>query len=254
MIELIGLPYSPWSEKARFALEVRGIEYRAVSYSPLLGEPALRLKLRRFRGPVSVPVLHDGQGEHIADSAAIARWADQRGAGPRLFPAEHSSAITRFIELSERALAAGRGLSLVRMLADDEALAEMVPRPLRARLGRVGVKIAALGVERTRRKYGATRADQQAHERALTLALDELRAAVAASPASGPAKTLLDAFSFADIAASQALAFVSPPSFGLRLGRASRSSFTDPGFSERYADLVEWRDAIYEKFRPRKTA
>ena len=66
MPELLGLPYSPWSEKARWALDARRVPYREVTYAPLLGEPALRLKLKRWRGNVTVPVLTDDEGRHIA--------------------------------------------------------------------------------------------------------------------------------------------------------------------------------------------
>src|SRR5689334_3306739 len=126
MTELLGLVFSPWTEKARWALDVRRVPYRFRHYEPLIGEPALRLKLRRLTGRVTVPVLTAGDGRVVADSADIARWADGRGEGPLLFPPEHEAAIAGFVALSERALAAGRALSLRRMLADDEALAEMV--------------------------------------------------------------------------------------------------------------------------------
>jgi hypothetical protein len=35
------------------------------------------------------------------------------------------------------------------------------------------------------------------------------------------------------------------------LGEASRRSFTDAEFAVRYADLLGWRDALYEAHRPR---
>jgi glutathione S-transferase len=248
MTELLGLPYSPWSEKARWALDARRVPYTFRHYQPLLGEPALRLKLRRPTGRVSVPVLTTSDGRVIADSADIARWAGERGEGPPLFPAEHEAAIARFIALSERALAAGRALSLARMLADHEALAEMVPGPIRRALGPVAVRIGALGIHRTLRKYGAHRDDRDAHRRTLIAALDELRAALAEAPAGEP-KTLLGRFTFADIAAAQALAFVDPPTTGLKLGPASRRSFSDPDLRERHRDLLAWRDDLYRALR-----
>jgi glutathione S-transferase len=129
MTELLGLPYSPWTEKARWALDARGVPYEFRHYQPLLGEPALRAKLRRLRGRVSVPVLTDDAGAVVGDSADIARWADGRGEGPTFFPAEHADAIAEWVALSERALAAGRALALARVLEDDEALLELVPDP-----------------------------------------------------------------------------------------------------------------------------
>src|SRR5215468_11323456 len=120
MTELLGLSYSPWTEKARWALDARRVPYTFRHYQPLLGEPALRLKTRRLAGRVTVPVLTTSDGRVLADSADIARWAGERGEGPLLFPAEHEATVARFVSLSERALAAGRALSLARMLADHE--------------------------------------------------------------------------------------------------------------------------------------
>ena len=57
-------------------------------------------------------------------------------------------------------------------------------------------------------------------------------------------------FSFADIAMAQVLGFVAPPARGLRIGRNNREAFHDPELAPRYADLVAWRDALYEAHRP----
>jgi glutathione S-transferase len=250
MAILLALPYSPWSEKARWALEARRVPFTYRRYSPLLGEPMLRVKLRRLRGPVTVPVLIDDDGAVMPDSAEIARWADARGEGPVLFPPGEDVRMTRFIELSERGLAAGRGASLMRLLVDEEALLEMVPKRLRS-MRAVAIRLGALGVRRTLHKYGAAGFEGAHHARALAAALDELRTALRYATARGGVKTLLGGFSFADVAASQILSFVEPPRFGLRLGAASRRSFTDGALRERYADLVAWRDALYEAHRPR---
>jgi glutathione S-transferase len=248
MTELLGLEFSPWTEKARWALDVRRVPYTFRRYQPLLGEPALRVKLRRPTGRVSVPVLATDEGRVIADSTDIARWADGRGAGPSLFPAEHEAAIVRFLELSERALDAGRARSLVRMLADDEALAEMTPRPVRRALGPLAARVGELGIRRTLRKYGGHKAGGEEHRRTQIAALDEVRAALAQKAPSGEAKTLLDRFTYADIAVAQALVSLEPPA-SLKLGDASRRCFADPELRERYADLIAWRDALYRTFR-----
>lgn len=81
--------------------------------------------------------------------------------------------------------------------------------------------------------------------------LDELRASLARAPEGKP-KTLLGRFTFADVAAAQVLAFVEPPPFGLRIAPASRRAFTDPALRGRYADLLTWRNALYEAHRPRR--
>jgi len=253
MTELLGLPYSPWSEKARWALDVRHVPYKSVTYAPLLGELGLRRRTAKWSGPVSVPVLFVDGGRAIADSAEIARWADTCGDGPVLFPTDLEADVVRYVALSEKALDAGRCLALHRVLRDDAALREMVPKQLRGTgaLGRAGLRAAEFGVRRTLRKYGAGRVDAAIHESNLRAVLDELRAALAGATATGEPRTLLGRFTFADVAMTQALGFVEPPSFGLRIGAASRRTFTDDRLRESYADLVAWRNAVYEAYRPR---
>lgn len=248
MPELLGLPYSPWSEKARWALEARGIAYDRRLYQPLLGELGLRKKLGKWSGVVSVPVLTDDDGRVIADSAQIARWADGRGTGPAMFPAGDEAKIEQLIALSDRGLAAGRALSLLRLLDDEQGVLEMVPRKLRSVPGTRA--LARAGIARTLRKYRGVR-DRQAARAALAEVLEEVRAALAKAPAAQGVRTLLGRFTFADVAVAQVLAFVEPPAFGLRLGEATRRSFCDDELRERFADLVAWRDSLYDTYRPR---
>jgi glutathione S-transferase len=243
MIELLGMPYSPWSEKACWALEVRGIPYTFRRYAPLIGELGLRRKLGRWRGKVSVPVLTDDTGAVIVDSAAIARWADDHGSGPRMFPPGHHATVDHFVELSERGLSAGRAVSLRRVVDDPAAVRELVPPALRKVPG--ALALGRVGVRRTLRKYGGNRIDDSTHLATMTVVLDELRAALAPSRA-----TILDEISFADITMAQVLAYVTPPVTGLRLGDASRARYATPGLADRYGDLVAWRDALYAKHRP----
>jgi glutathione S-transferase len=248
MAELLGLPYSPWTEKARWALDMRQVGYVFRIYAPIVGEPRLRLRLGKWRGAVSVPVLFDDDGRAVADSAAIARWADTQGAGPVLFPPELDTSIVDLITTSERGLAAGRALSLARALEDEEALRELLPRALRQ--FRPASSVGAWGLRRTLRKYRAHVVSNQEHARVLVSVLDELRAALARTPAA-PVKTVLGRFTFADIAMAQVLAFVSPPKAGLRIAPHNRRAFTDPELSAQYADLLAWRDALYDAHRPR---
>jgi glutathione S-transferase len=241
MNELLGAVYSPWTERARWALEVRGVPYRFVPYSPMIGELGLRKKVKRWRGIVSVPVLTTERGEVVEDSVAIARWANGQGKGPALFP----EGVARWIDRSNVALDAGRALSLLRVMTEPGAAAEMVPRGIRKLLGPLAGPVGRIGIVRTRRKYGGHKIDEAGHGAALDAVLDELRTALEGR------KTILPQFSFADITMAQAIVYVEPPPFGLRLGRASRSAFGDPERRERWADLVKWRDALYEKHRPR---
>ncbi|MBA3458609.1 MAG: glutathione S-transferase N-terminal domain-containing protein [Deltaproteobacteria bacterium] len=242
---LLHLPYSPWSERARWALDARAVAHKRRTYQPLLGEPELRVRLRRWTGPVSVPVLLTDD-KAIADSDEIARWADQRGSGSTLFPDEHAAAIDHWIRRSQEGLAAGRAVSLIRVLASPEACVELTP-PWMRKLGPVARAVGRSGVARTRKKYsGDARADAE-HQKTLEGVLDELRTALGPSPT-----TLLGTFTYADICAAQVLCFVKLPDRKyLRLGKASAEAVGDPELATRYRDVVEWRDALYAKYRER---
>jgi glutathione S-transferase len=247
MAELLHLSYSPWSEKARWALDVCGVPHARRGYQVLFGELELRLLLRRARGVVSVPLLRAGS-RVFGDSFAIAEYADANSRGAKLFPPGSQHLIARYDELSERGLRAGRALSLARVVEDDEALLELVPRPVRSALGARAVDMARFGVKRTLRKYGADRQSLEAHERALCEVLDVLRADLERSSSTSVPKTLLPEFSYADVTMAQVLAFVSPPS-ALRMGPATRRAFHDTRVAALYPDLLAWRDALYVAHR-----
>jgi glutathione S-transferase len=243
MAELLGATYSPWTERARWALDLRRVPYRFRQYVPMVGELALRRKLGRWRGPVSVPVLTTDEGVVIPDSTAIARWADGHGQGPRLFPAGQDAVIDRWVVRADDGLGAGRALSLARILGDREAMAELVPRGVRKVLGPLAASVGKLGILRTRKKYGGGRASLAEHAAVLDGVLDELRAALAGRA------TLLATLSYADLAVAQVLAYVQPPATGLRLGKASGPLYGDPALAARYPELVAWRDALYAAHR-----
>ena len=241
--QLLHISYSPWSERARWALQVRGIDHDARGYQPLLGEPELRWRLRQWTGPVSVPVLLTDDGA-LGDSFLIAKYAEQHGSGTALFPVGSDATIVACNVLSERGLAAGRALSLARVLTSPDALLEMVPPSLRSLPG--ALALASAGVKRTLAKYESP---AQGNREALAEVLEQLRRDLANSPSKAQTPTLLENFSYADITMSQVLAFVQPPSTGLRIGRANRAAFHDAELSGQFADLVAWRDALYAAFR-----
>lgn len=250
MTEFVSLPYSPWSEKARWALDYSKTDYKERTYTPMIGEPALRVRLRKWSGPVGVPALF-ASDISLGDSFDIAQWADEKGSG-ELFPENHAREIELYNVLSERALSAGRKLALARMVADDEAVTEMVPSALRRLLGKGAIAVGRQGVERTVRKWSAGDSDFVTTRRLFTNVLRQLRRDLAKqgeADIAGEPRTLLGEFTYADIAMAQVLGFVSPPEKGLRIGRASRRSFTDAELEEEFADLVAWRDLLYEKYR-----
>lgn len=244
MVELLHLPFSPWSEKARWALELSGVPFTKREYVPVLGELELRRLQKRWRGKVTVPVLIDG-GRVLGDSYEIARFASERGTRS-LFPAGREERVRQFNALSERGLDAGRALALRRALDRDGALLENLPKPLR-KGGPLALAFARWAVGRTLRKYDGHIHEPEVYERTLCEVLDQLRAALAQAAGDSEPKTLLGELSYADLAMAQVLIAVRPHR-GARLGRHTREVFSHPGLADRYPDLLQWRDALYERY------
>ncbi len=242
MVELLHIPYSPWSEKARWALDHHRIEYRTTAYVPMVSEPLVKLRLRSA-GRVTAPLLF-AEGVVLRDSFAIARWADARGSGTRLFRDDDDQAIASWNERSERLTAAGRGLVTGRVLASDEALLESAPAPLRT-LGSVAVASARMGARFLVRKYALDAQSDGERRDAIRAEAGALRESLG-----GKADYVLGTFSYADVAMASALQMILPVAdHYLRLGPATREAWTDSVLSREFGDLLEWRDRIYEEHR-----
>lgn len=243
MARLIALHLSPWSEKARWALDHHRVPYAVEPYMPMLGEPLLRLRTGRLTGHVTVPILFDGD-DTFFDSFSIARHAERKGSGTPLFPAEHLAEITRWNDRTNEALTAGRTLVLTRMktslAAQKEALPSFVPPALRPTLATTSQLILRFMAS----KYDIARGLDGAAAK-VTAVLDELRAAL-----DGRAYLLDGELTYADLAAAVLLQMVRPvrDTF-IRLGPATRTCWTSPELEARYPDLIEWRDQLYDKHR-----
>lgn len=97
-MQLITIAFSHYNEKARWALDRFGVEYRERRCMPMFHFPAV-LWATRGRGGradrgstrLSTPVLVTDDGERLCDSAQIARYASDRYGTPAtsLYPAEH---------------------------------------------------------------------------------------------------------------------------------------------------------------------
>ncbi|HYO53788.1 glutathione S-transferase family protein [Archangium sp.] len=235
--------FSPWSERARFALDHHRIDYHEESYVPLLGEPLLRLRTRVFRGQLSVPVLlHDGRV--IRDSVEIARHADRVGTGSPLFPASAEAEIARYVELATGLMEAARVLSMPRMANDPavrrESLPSFVPTPLRSAL----LPLAGLGAAYVARKYRLGSRDPNEARATMRRALERLQAELRGR------STLLSDFTFADIAAAVALTAVRPVEHPvIPLGPGMRAAFTDQEMAKEFGELLAWRDRLYAERR-----
>lgn len=227
MTLLVGEAFSPWTLKARWALDHCGVDYAYREYIPGLSEPWLRWRLGEWRRSVSVPVLLTRE-RAIQGSWKIAQYAGQCAGDERLGkPAD----VQPWDDISERGLAAARTRVVRAVLADDRALDESVPLlPGKSRflLRSVARRVA----QRLDRKY-AHLVVPNAHRDALI----DLRKGIERS-ATG---FLLDRFSYADISMSVLLEAVVPTSGPDALGPVQRECWHDAGLAEAFGDLLEWR-------------
>lgn len=244
---LWGLSISPWTEKARWALDHHRIGYRYREHTPGIGEPALRLRTRS-RAPgtrATVPLLIDGD-DRIGDSDAIARHADRRGQAEPLIPAEHREAIEAWEREVDETMHAGRVLVAQAILSSPEAQIEMLPPPIPRPLRPLLRPIARIGASFFVRKYDAGPERIAASLAALTGFAERLREQL-----DGRDHLLGDRVTWADVCAAQV---VNGFSGGVprRLDKlpASAKTWTRPELVERFADLITWRDQLYADHRP----
>lgn len=238
---LVYLHYSPWSERAAWALDHHRIVHDRETYMPMLGEPLLRLRLRRFDRPVTVPVLFDGH-DMWSESWDIARYADRVGRGESLFPDE--KAVALWSDAADVFAAAGRARTTARAVATPDALVESVPPPMNA-LGPLAVGIGKMGARFLEKKYQLDARTQLEHEEVMRRELERLREALDGKTDG----TICDAFTYADIAFAASLQFLQPVDQRfIALGPASRKIWTDPLANE-FSDVLAWRDAIYARYR-----
>jgi glutathione S-transferase len=245
----VALPLSPWSEKARWALDHHDVPYVEKVYTPMLGAPILRWKLRRLRGRLTVPILFDSTGAIWQESFDIARYAESTGGGTPLFRRGHEDEVERWNRLSDDAMDASRALLAYRMrddrAAQQEALSQVVPRGLAGILR----PAASVALRFLQRKYRMRDSDAAAHRARLREILIELRTAL------GGRRFLVgDSLSYCDIAMASALVGVEPGDTSpLPFGPATRRSSTDLELAGEFTDLLGWRDQIYVEHRRART-
>ncbi len=83
MLELYQFELSHYSEKVRFILDYKGLEYRKVEVTPGIGQ----VELFQMSGKRQVPVLKDGS-ETIADSTAIAEYLEKKYPEKPIIPSD----------------------------------------------------------------------------------------------------------------------------------------------------------------------
>lgn len=233
---LVGLTYSPWTHRARWALSHHGIGYDFSEYLPVVGAPLLRARAGKWTGKISVPVLLTPHGA-ITDSTEIARHADRIGSGSRLYDG-HEEAITKWLAVSEPALDAARALVIRAVNDNARAQEESVKLPLPAVLKR---PTARFGTWMLTRKWNARFSDEEAEAR-LVHALEQLRSGL-------DGREYLDRdFSLADIVMAGIVQTIQPVADKyIPLSPGTRETWTRSTLAARFGDLVGWRDQLFQK-------
>jgi glutathione S-transferase len=239
---LFAIGYSPWSERARFALIAQGVPFEERAYIPMLTEPRVRWALGRPFRQVTVPVLLREDGPPLDDSLDIALWGSERGTRP-LARSEDHDAIRHWNGVASRLIELGRILTTLAVLDDPTALRASLP-PIVLAAGPLALPIGGRVARQTLTKYPVAQGlDRAALLDGMRTELDALRAGLDGRD------TLLGSLSYADITAAVGLSFVRPrPELGVAeaaLGCWTRDALLDP-----YADLLAWRDHVYQHRRP----
>ncbi len=238
---LYGLMQSPWTERARWALDHHGVTYAYHEHVPMLGEVLLRRKARTSKA--SVPLLADGD-DVVMGSFEIAKHAEKIGRGAPLFPRDKDAEVAHWADVAERMTRAGRVWLFSRFgkrkAAQAEALPSFVPGGLRGAFA----PSAGMAIRFLAKKYDVSENAEAEVEHTLRPLLLDLRAAI------GKGTYLLapSSFSFADVAMASTLHVVRPRE-RLQLGPAMREAWTNEALAEEFGDLLTWRDAIYAKHR-----
>lgn len=243
-VRLVILSVSPWSERARWALDHHRIAYEKIQHTPFLGERRLRRLVGAGKKRATVPVLLAGE-QVLTESWDIALYADRAGEGSKLIPPDREAEIRKWNDLADETMAAGRGRVIGAVLANPEALDEGLPpnvpgwiRPLLRPMGRYGMRWFA-------RKYGLQLDGSPAQRATLRSTLEGLREAISKNP-----PYLLGSFSYADIVMASCLQAVSPvDNRYIRLGPAMRRVWTNEEAAAEFKDLIAWRDQLYERHR-----
>lgn len=235
---LLGIRWSPWTIRARLALEHHQLPYDFEDYLPYLGEPVLRARLGFPRGNVSVPVLFDGSVV-VTESRAIVLHADGQGGGSSLLPDGYSDALARWETRCDAACQSGRGRVTRALMSDpraiDDELAPIFPRSVR----RFVAPLAKRSIRYVHDKYDSKIEGVESARQRMRPLLDDARSALQQSE-----YLVANTLSLADLALIGALQGIKPePRFGAA-GDAKTAAWTDDVLAREYGDLLSWRDRL----------
>jgi glutathione S-transferase len=225
-LELIELYPSPFSERLRWVLDLKGLPYARTPYVPLASEE----DHARRTGIRTAPVLV-ADGEVIGDSDRSVDWLEATHPSPALVPADPR----RRAQVRTWELYATEVLAPAARLVMIGGFKAMNMQPL---------------ADHFAAKYHWNEAAEARVDHVLRTALPELAAAVAA------ARHLVgDGFTRADLTVATMLTptLGLPPDDVFAMDAGTRKMFGTPfGSDPSLAPLREWRDETYRRHRGRR--
>jgi glutathione S-transferase len=249
MGELYYLHVSPWSEKARWAMDLSHYNYTKINFTPMITTPIVRIRSRNFTHRVTAPTLISNQ-LCINDAYSIARYVNNENSGKHnasvdLFPCDLNNQIDELDNLSNQILQAGRALVCIRMKNNRGAKLMSLPPVIPPVIRPIMLPVATMGLYYFKAKYGF---DWNKHEEYIETMRLGLRKVQEQLTNSGD--YLLGKFTYADIALAVTLQMIEP--IGKKyipLDSDTESCWKTPELKEEFSDLIEWRNHIYQKHR-----
>ena len=239
---LIGLSYSAWTERAKWALDFHQISYELEEYLPMLGELPLRFRLEKWKGKVGVPVLFY-QGGAVEDSLDIALYAESKKRDKSLFAVGERDVVD-FVERLDFYTNILRYRTTQRIQKSFKALEEHVPDIVPDFLKFSGIPLSYVGTSYIISKYKPKDFVEEVSFQKLQRYLVEIRSILTGKP------YVFGDFSFADICLATFLQFIYPVSQQyISLGDATRQCWIEEDLYKEFADLLAWRDKLYQEFR-----
>ena len=236
---LYTIPYSMWSEIARWSLLLTHKSFQEKEHTVLLGELALRVRARSMHA--SVPLLV-GPSQPVMGALEIARWADDTQI---LFVKDHEQCIAQWTDRALDVCRATRSLAGPKMRNDSDFLAEALPPYIPGFMRNLMAPSTKMGLAFLGRKHGYAADDLAAHEATLRQFQDDIMSAVAAN-----GYLCGGQFTFADLVCAASLEFVMPVADKyIPIGAATRKVLTSD-LAPELAPLIAWRDKIYREHRP----
>ncbi len=239
MRTLYGLVQSPWTQRARWALEHHGVAFTYHEHVPMLGEVFLRRKAGVRKA--TVPLLSDGN-DAIMGSFEIAKHAERIGRSAPLFPQGKDADVERWNDVAERMTRVGRMWLIRNMLESREAQRESLPAFIPGFMRGALAPSSAMALRFLAKKHNIGSNVDDEVEHTLRPALEDIRKALHGK------SYLLDVFTYADMAIAAALQVVRPHEKA-DLAPGTRQAWTNDVLAKEFDDLLDWRDTIVRKHR-----